>query len=50
MDSLRAVNLALRFALELCALAAAAYWGATVAAGTVARAGVVRRRRVACVS
>ena len=29
MDVIRAANLALRFLLELCALAAAAYWGAT---------------------
>jgi hypothetical protein len=29
MDLIRSANLALRFLLELCALAAAAYWGAT---------------------
>ena len=29
MDVIRSANLALRFLLELCALAATAYWGAT---------------------
>ena len=29
MDLIRSANLALRFLLELCALATAAYWGAT---------------------
>ena len=29
MELLKSVNLALRFVLELCALAATAYWGAT---------------------
>ena len=29
MDLVKSVNLALRFLLELCALAATAYWGAT---------------------
>jgi hypothetical protein len=38
MDSLRTANLALRFALELGALGAAAYWGATISAGALGRA------------
>ncbi len=38
MDSLRTVNLALRFALELGALAAAAYFGATISTSALGRA------------
>jgi hypothetical protein len=38
---MRTANLALRFLLELLALTAIGYWGATVAAGTVARAALV---------
>jgi hypothetical protein len=34
--ALKAANLALKFALELAALAAFAYWGATVASGALA--------------
>jgi hypothetical protein len=37
MDILRATNLALRFALELGALAAAGYWGATIPGGAFVR-------------
>lgn len=40
MDSLRVGNLALRFLLELSALAAFGYWGATTATGHVARIGL----------
>ena len=40
MDLLRAGNLALRFFLELGALAAVAYWGATTATGRVSRIGL----------
>ena len=40
MDVLRVGNLALRFFLELAALAAVAYWGATTAAGLVTRVGL----------
>jgi len=37
MNVLHAGNLALRFLLELCALAATAYWGATTATGQIGR-------------
>jgi hypothetical protein len=37
MNALRAGNLAIRFFLELCALAAVAYWGATTATGRMTR-------------
>ncbi len=37
MDVIRSANLALRFALELCALAAAAYWGASGNGGRASR-------------
>ncbi|HEY7237277.1 MAG TPA: YrdB family protein [Gemmatimonadaceae bacterium] len=37
MDALRLGNLALRFLLELSALAAVGYWGATTATGRVIR-------------
>jgi Protein of unknown function (DUF2568) len=40
MDGLRVANLALRFLLELSALAAVAYWGATTATGRVSRIGL----------
>lgn len=40
MSVLRAGNLVLRFLLELCALAAVAYWGATTATGDVTRVGL----------
>ena len=40
MNALRAGNLAVRFFLELAALAAVAYWGATTAAGRVSRVGL----------
>lgn len=36
---IRAINLGVRFLLELGALAAAGYWGATIHAGAAARAG-----------
>lgn len=37
MNALRLANLGVRFALELAALAAVAYWGATAPAGGVVR-------------
>jgi len=40
MDALRVGNLALRFILELAALAAFAYWGATTATAGVTRIGL----------
>ncbi len=36
MDALRAANLAVKFALEIAAVTAFAYWGATVSSGAVA--------------
>lgn len=36
MDALRATNLAVKFALEIAAVTAFAYWGATVSSGAVA--------------
>lgn len=36
MDALRAANLAVKFALEIAAATAFAYWGATVSTGAVA--------------
>jgi hypothetical protein len=38
MSALRGINLGVRFLLELCALAAFGYWGATVRASIVLRA------------
>jgi uncharacterized protein DUF2568 len=38
MDLLRTINLVLRFALEIGALVAAGYWGATISTGVLARA------------
>jgi uncharacterized protein DUF2568 len=40
MNTVRAVNLTLRFALELGALASAAYWGATISSGIFGRSAV----------
>ncbi len=40
MHILRLANLALRFLLELCALVAVAYWGATATTGLVGRIGL----------
>ena len=40
MNVLRAGNLALRFLLELSALAATAYWGATTATGRIGQIGL----------
>jgi Protein of unknown function (DUF2568) len=36
VDALRAANLAVKFALEIAAVTAFAYWGATVSSGAVA--------------
>jgi hypothetical protein len=49
METLKSANLVLRFLLELCALAALAYWGVTAKvqlAGRIALAAGHRPRRV----
>jgi uncharacterized protein DUF2568 len=40
MDIIKSANLALRFLLELCVLAALGYWGFSVGRGTLARWGL----------
>jgi hypothetical protein len=40
MELIKSVNLALRFLLELCALAALAYWGFQLGKGLIAKIGL----------
>ena len=40
MSAIKSANLALRFLLELCALAALAYWGFQTGRGTIAKLGL----------
>ena len=40
MELIKSANLALRFLLELCALAALAYWGSQIGKGLIAKIGL----------